>query len=199
MNNMDVENLLKDYQGLHSDFQIENFVIGNEGDKWAQYKQCLREIKARIGDAESEEAKLRYLETKNKMPWLKRLLHRKVIANGNNLTGLKNKRKEKKREFDCLVKIAKQLKAQIGEVTDERRQQLELESWTAKGLKLAAIDILSSRTISNQTYEFIFSLPKDSQVRILKTLARHPPMEVHGFSREEIKQISPPRKEKTLG
>ena len=42
-----IETLLNDLQENHSRFQIENFIIGSQGGKRFQYRQCLREIKAR--------------------------------------------------------------------------------------------------------------------------------------------------------
>ena len=54
MKDIEIKKLLNDHQELHSEFQIENFIIGNQGDKWAQYKQSLREIKARYEKLESD-------------------------------------------------------------------------------------------------------------------------------------------------
>ena len=54
MNKFKIKELLEDHQELHSEFQIDNFIIGNQGDRWAQYKQCLREIKSRWESIESD-------------------------------------------------------------------------------------------------------------------------------------------------
>ena len=195
-----IENLLKDNQNRHSDFQLENFVIKNKGNLWVQYKKALGELQFRYDEIQNHEAKKDQLGALKKNKKFKALSFfskkRRGFLSKLSIDIRSNQKKidNTYAEFNCILKIAKELKKEVGEVTDERRQQLELESWTAKGLKLAAIDILSSRTISKQTYEFIFSLPKDSQVRILKTFSSHHPMKVLGFSRDDIKQISP-RKE----
>lgn len=174
MNKESINELLKDHQELHSEFQIANFIIGNQGDDWAQYKQCLREIKARVGSIDSDKIKLQISESNRngqKLGLLKRLFHRKIKVNEmigvDNLTSLKDVIKERERELKCFLKLAENLKQKIGEITPERRQQLELKSWTAKGRRMAAIDRILTGRISHQTFEFILSLPIESQHSIL--------------------------------
>ncbi len=43
----DVEYFLKDFEDRHSDIQIEYFIVKAQGHPFFQYRQCLREIKAR--------------------------------------------------------------------------------------------------------------------------------------------------------
>ena len=154
MNKIKIEKILVDHQELHSDFQIDNFIIGSQGDAWAQYKQCLREIKARVENIESKNGKAA---------------------------------EETERELSRFVFHALRLKEEIGELTEEKRYQLETKSWAAKGLKMAAIDLMASGRISNQTYDFLFALPKESMVDIIKKLSSKKPMELLGFEPEEIK------------
>ena len=154
MNKELIKNLLKDYEGCHSDFQIDNFIIGSQGDAWAQYKQCLREINGRVEILESKSGK--------------------AAA-------------ETEKELARFIFHALRLKKEIGELTEEKRYQLETKSWAAKGLKMAAIDIMASGRISNQTYDFLFALPKESMVDIIKKLSSKKPMELLGFEPEGIK------------
>ena len=166
MNKFKIEKLLQDHHELHSEFQIENFIIGSQGDSWAQYKQCLREIKARIESIESDEIQLRMLESKNgkrKRFWFKKI----AVKNTAGIDSLKNKLNERKRELDCFVKIAEKLKSEIGPITAERRQQLESKSWYNKARKLAAIDLMAYGRVSTKTLEFILSFPKEDAQNLL--------------------------------
>jgi hypothetical protein len=174
MNNVKIKNLLNDYQELHSEFQINNFIIGNQGDKWAQYKQCLREIKARYVSVESDKAQLGILKTRPKQrrlfwPSKINIAKRKLEENSwqKQIQSLCDAIGERERELDCFLKQALRLKEKIGEITDERRQQLELESWTDKGRRMVAIDQILMGRPSHQTFEFVLSLPVESQNSIL--------------------------------
>ncbi len=43
-----VEDLLKDLEFGHSDFQVEHFIVGGGITDWGKYKQALREIHGRL-------------------------------------------------------------------------------------------------------------------------------------------------------
>jgi len=193
LNRFKMQGLLEDYQELHSEFQIENFIVGNQGDRWAQYKQCLREIKARNETIISDTIQLKIIESsrKHKMfSWLKKIGRHKIEIKGaigvDKFTALKNTIKERERELECFFKIAKKLKEEIGEITEEKRYQLESESWKNKGIKLAAIDFLCSGRLSPQTAEFILSLPKDSQVEIFTKISENKPFKLLGLDEAKI-------------
>jgi hypothetical protein len=189
-----IEDLLKDHQGHHSNFQVENFIIGCSGDLWAQYKQALREIESRyeIVFTEREDLKVekgrieKYAHGVNGDTALKAILNRKI---GGYEKRLKNVR-DTSRELKRFVDLAEKLKKELGEITEERRYQLETESWKNKGIKMAAIDILATGRISNQTYDFIFSLPKESQLELFAKLSNKQPMALLGFEPDEIRAIT---------
>jgi len=193
---IDIENLLHDNESRHSDFQIDNFIIKKQGDSWAQYKQCLREISSRHESIKNNEAKAKAIKSKIRKTvrfkiW--RLINRKKIA-GNSVEfdqpEMLKTTKNLKAELECFLKRARELKKVIGEITPEKRYELETESWKAKALKMAVIDVLSTGRISNQTYEFIFSLPKESQLEIFVMLSCKQPMEVLGFEPDEVRAIA---------
>ena len=182
MNNIEIKKLLMDYQELHSEFQIDNFIIGNQGDKWAQYKQCLREIKARCESVESDKMQVEILKMKPKprrlfWPSKINIAKRKLaeISHKKQLDSIRDTIKERERELDCFLKQAVRLKKQIGNVNRERRQKLELQSWTAKGRRMAAVDRILTGGISHQTFEFILSLPLKSQNSILDKILPNDP------------------------
>lgn len=175
MNELEIKKIMADYQELHSDFQIDNFIIGNQGDKWAQYKQCLREISARLENIENKKAELKLFELKNggrpRLYWPSKYnVEKRKLAKQQKQKRLKaihDIMSEYERELSRFLKHASELKAHFGSINRERRQQLELESWTAKGRRMAAIDRILTGGISHQTFEFILSLPVESQNSIL--------------------------------
>jgi hypothetical protein len=191
-----IDGLLKDGENRHSDFQIENFIIKGQGDTWAQYKQCLREVSSRHSSIKDSEArnKAMVLATKKSIRFkLWRFLNRKKAGGNGSGPELKlpdGNLDDLKAELKCFLKIAEKLKSEIGEVSGERRYQLETESWKNKGIKMAAIDILATGRISNQTYDFIFSLPKESQLELFSALSVKQPMALLGFEPDEIRAIT---------
>jgi hypothetical protein len=196
LNTDKTKKILEDNESRHSDFQIENFIIRGQGDQWAQYKQCLREISSRdasIRDSEARNDAL-VLATKKSVRFrLWRFLNRKKAGGNGSWPELKlpdGNLDDLKAELDCFLKIAEKLKAELGEISEERRYQLETASWKNKGIKIAAIDILATGRISNQTYDFIFSLPKESQLELFAKLSNKQPMALLGFEPDEIRAIT---------
>jgi hypothetical protein len=189
--------ILKDDEVQHSDFQVEHFIIGKQGDVWAQYKQCLREIKGRIESIRSIKDQIEVFRTKangSRLFWpskknraIDAVNKKRAIEQINNLL---NDVIGTERELGRFVSLAEKLKAELGEISAERRYQLETESWKNKGIKMAAIDILATGRISNQTYDFIFSLPKDSQLELFAKLSNQQPMALLGFEPDEIRAIT---------
>lgn len=168
-----VERLLADYRPEHSEFQIENFIIGAQGGEWARYRQALRELAsrhdgmvesgleiARLG-AEIESARgslLRWFK-KKRIAWLER--KRKA---------LKERRASKVREYCHFYRIARDLKRRIGEVNAERRRELESQMWTERARRMAAIDLLSLGGLQRSTVEFIASFPREIRRQIVSDL-----------------------------
>ena len=182
MKDIEIKKLLNDHQELHSEFQIENFIIGNQGDKWAQYKQCLREIKARYEKLESDKMQVEILKMKPKQfrlfwPSKINIAKRKFaeISHKKQLDSIRDTIKERERELECFLKQAIKLKKHFGNINRERRQILELESWTAKGRRMVATDVALTGGISHQTFEFVLSLPSKSQDSILDKMLPNDP------------------------
>jgi len=187
-----VKKLLADYEDRHTDFQIDNFIVGCAGDAWAQYKQALREIKAR------------YDILKGKYPRLKRV--RAGLDALKERAGDKRSRINYQRlyslykslaadvsktygEFKRFVALAEALKAEIGEITPEKRKRLEQQSWVNKARRLVAIDVISSGRIGPQTVDFIFSLPTPMAFELLGEIREKPATQLFLESRGETYAI----------
>ena len=164
-----VEKLLSDLRPEHSEFQMENFIIGG-GHPWGQYKQALRELSARH---------LAMIEAGEKIRELKALIsteRRKWFGRGHvngheaKLAALKESRKSKAREYYTFYRIARDLKKQLGEITPKRRRELEAEMWLDKARRMAALDLMTTGGIQRQTAEFLTSLPREQRRIILMDL-----------------------------
>lgn len=169
-----VNMLLRDYRPEHSEFQIENFIIGAQGDEWARYRQSLRELSARhMGMVESgkELVRINIKLKRLRGSWLYRIVGRKkIISLEEKRRELKLMRAPKLREYFALYRIAVQLKRQIGEIGNERRRQLEADMWIDKARRMAAIDLLSIGGLQRSTVEFISSFPRELKRVLLSDL-----------------------------
>jgi hypothetical protein len=172
--------MLQDYEPMHSSFQIDNFIIGSQGNEWAQYNQCLREIKTRVEKIiqYEEEIELLILKEKKIICKIKKIFAnkkiKKIYLNRKNrsLKNLQENIIHTNRELKKFVKIAVKLKKQIGDINNGRREQLEAEAWKAKAYQMAAIDIISAGIITKPTLEFIASFPQDEKAEIISAIKR---------------------------
>lgn len=171
---LQAENLLRDFESAHSEFQIDNFIIGSAGDPWAQYKQCLREIHARresvinlqeqIELHEMNSVRVRWLFIRKKKAEIeKRQWRRKRKALVKRLS-------ESKRELARFVDLALELKKSIGEIGPDEKRRLEEQSWLYKARRMAGIDVIVNGRIGKQTLEMILALPDAQRREILAEL-----------------------------
>lgn len=176
----DIKELLKDHVKRHSEYQIDNFIVGNQGDAWAQYKQALREIEGRYEQVISLKERIELDDIKAK-PFrrfyftrrgaVKARIEKRVRARAR--LALDDNLKQTQRELDRFVKLAKALKEKIGEVDEIRRHELEIKSWFAKARKMAAVDLLTGG-LNKSTVDLIFALPRDDRRRVMVEIANRP-------------------------
>lgn len=172
-----VEKLLADYRPEHSEFQMQNFIVGTSGHPWGRYKQSLRELSARGPAVEALRAEIRAAEAEvdslKARAWFpigrkKRAL--KTALMESRIETKKNDYKSKMREYAVFYRIARDLKREIGEIDPEKRRRLEAEAWVDKARRLAALDIWATNGIQRQTAEFIISMPREYRRAIFAEL-----------------------------
>jgi len=132
-----VEKLLSDFRPEHSEFQMENFIIGG-GHPWGQYKQALRELSARhhaMVESGEQIKKLKDEIARERRRWFN---GRSVIEIEKRLDNAKRERKSKAREYLTFYRIARDLKRQLGEISPQRRRELEADMWLDKARRMAA-------------------------------------------------------------
>ena len=167
---MDLKELLKDHQIYHSNFQIDNFITVRAGEtQYGQYKQALRELFKRyrglkelyvgkellqvdIDEMSVSIAKTVFEERRNKINLAKHKM---------SMEDLERNIFDTEREFRRFLAQADTLKEKIGDLTPERRNELDMDMWIHKLKSMVAIDYITKGRISENPLAFIRSLPKE--------------------------------------
>jgi hypothetical protein len=181
MNNT-IELLLIGFEQYHSKFQIDNFIIASQGNIWAQYKQCLREIQSRhethIETGEQLTiSKLELSQLTKRKAWrigrLRRERHQiKIKRTERKIKGLILKFEHIGRELKIFIDRAVDIRNRAGyeNLSGEQKEKLEAQMWFEKGKRLMAGDFMFNGSISQSTANFIFSLPLDMRKEIIEYL-----------------------------
>jgi len=181
---MDLKTLLNDHQTGMSQFQDDYLVtVRAGGTLYGQYKQALRELYKRfrgLRELTSNNARLQ-----NDIGELEYKIDCKVgcdnrFESRRNEIDLKEKImlmeesqrviKDTKREFTRFYQQAAYLKGKIGDLTDEKRHQLDIEMWEFKIKEMAVVDWITSGRLRNNTFEFLHSCPKSMKLRLAASI-----------------------------
>ena len=165
------ELILSDFHPEHSEFQMENFIIGAQGNEWAQYRQALRELAGRHPDMKNQVARILDLRDDldaERSRWFRRA--EKISRIKKEIKTTRESLKSKSREYLFFYKLARNLKRKIGAVTAQRRRDLETQMWVEKARRMAAVDLISINGLQRSTVEFIMSFPRELRRDILADL-----------------------------
>lgn len=172
--------LLSDHQGGHSDLQIEQFItVKGHWTTYGRYKQCLREIDKRhrgLVDLreEAELAAMDLMEAEEPATLAvtdTRERTRLRIARDRQqrqLDQIQQTIAETERELHRFVAIASELKPQVGELTPERRNELDRELWSVRVRAMVALDMFTQGGLSPATAELLIALPAEIRKPILE-------------------------------
>jgi hypothetical protein len=176
----DVKNLLADYEKYHSSYQMENFIIGSQGNAWGQYKQCLREIKSRSQNIEEMKDERKLLELDIADLRIKRFFcfrRSTRIRNAIRLNSLRRKLLDLEeslshtlRELIFFVDSAKRIKSESWgnkPITGDMRKSLEAQMWFERITQMMAVDMLAFGRVSKNTFDMIFNMPKTDRKELL--------------------------------
>ncbi len=169
----DINELLKDHQLYHSDFQMDRFItMRSGGTEYGQYKQALRELDKRrrgLKELYVEKALLKLEINKLNFPIIRHFKKNK-INNGKKIMAMEDLDKnifDTEREFKRFYSQAECLKVKIGELTPEKKEQLEIEMWEFKIKELCLLDQVSTGKVSKNTYELIGVCPPNIRKELL--------------------------------
>lgn len=168
-----VSQLLADHELYHSEFQQDRFItIKNGGTPYGCYKQALRELHKRHQaiqelELQIEEAEIDLEEIPEKRDRRQQIQKRRKLLQIENLNLTL---KETRREYDRFLQQARGLKAHLGEITPERRNELDREMWEYRVKSLLAVEMFAYGRPSTGTIELLQSLPPGMRGRILPCL-----------------------------
>jgi hypothetical protein len=205
------EELIKDFDKYHSEFQQDNFIIGSSsGTIYGKYKQSLRELESRVNtlknsifDFENKKLDLEKLnlDVENNKLSLKSMkseleennfgsdLDKSLFVNSIkaleidlkrldmlknrliiSLWDMENNILEIKKELIRFYEHAITYKKELGELSEDKKRQLEKEFWVDKAMNMASIDLIMTNSLQKPTYEMILSFPREERVGILNAL-----------------------------
>lgn len=172
----EVEELLKDHQPFHSELQIDAFITAKAGGTpFGQYKQSLRELASRWStmrerylERASIEGELNVLESSERMT--DREAQIEHIRKSIRQKELERTIADAEREFVRFLQHAKALKAELGELTDERRRAMELEFWEHQLKTQIAVSLLQSGRIPATILEMLPYLPDGPRDALLEAI-----------------------------
>ena len=181
---MDLKELLDDHQLYHSSFQMDNFITVRAGEtQYGQYKQTLRELFKRYRGLkelyvarELLQVDIEELEYNNATGFVKRRNDINLAKHRMDMEDLERNISDTEREFKRFYAQADALKAQIGELTSEKRDKLDQEMWVHKLKTMVAVDYITKGRIGENALTFIRSIPKEirkpllSEIKDQKTL-----------------------------
>lgn len=178
---IDIKHMMQDHQSGHSDLQIDHFIVSKGNwTPYGRYKQCLREIASRHNALLEmrEEAELAVLDLDDAKLALERealgtpAAVRKRVAcdrQRRRLESIHRTVATQQRELDRLVALATDLKQQVGELTDDRRAELDAELWSVRVRAMVALDMFTSGHLSQSTAELLIALPVEIRQPILQS------------------------------
>lgn len=166
--------LLEDYNPKHSRYQISNYIIALNGrTKYGQYKQVLREIFPRVNNITQALAEIKILEKEieiAKEPNFENFDNRfeieKIKQQRKNvqLKQQKDLLRIQLKEFKEFYSIALQLKNELGELTEERKEELEKEYWVTTFKEKIALELACNGVIAQNTLETILAMPERQEI-----------------------------------
>jgi len=181
-----------------SQFQDDYLVTTRAGGTlYGQYKQSLRELYKRfrgLRELTSNNARLKIdieeLEYKVENPQDDRFkvkrnqvdLKEKIMLMEESQRAIS----DTKREFMRFYQQAAFLKGKIGDLTNEKRHQLDMDMWEFKIKEMAVIDWITSGRIRNSTFEFLHSCPKEMKTRIAQEFQHQDKMIEWYDNKEEL-------------
>lgn len=167
-----IDDLLADHHECLSDFQIDHFIVGTScGTAYGSYKQCLRELKTRYnGLYELEE------ELADQRAEIEGLEAKGPDGNGRELRRQRRRlaatirsQADTQREYDRFLMHARRLKAEVGELTPEKRAVLDRDMWAYRLRAMATLDAFMGG-LSHGTAEAILKCPPDVRAEIVAGL-----------------------------
>ena len=168
--------LLNDHQIYHSNFQMDNFITIRSGEtQYGQYKQAFRGLKELYIAKELLQVDIDESETQHqcKLEFVQKRAGINLAKHRMDMEDLERNIEHTEREFKRFYAQADALKEQIGELTPEKRNQLDQEMWIHKLKSMVAIDYITKGRIGENALAFMRSIPKEIRKSLLVEIKNH--------------------------
>jgi hypothetical protein len=177
-----LKELLNDHQLFHSEFQQDYFITGLSGKTlWGMYKQSLRELYKRTRglresycDREKLEVEIEQqyeIANKKKDYYKAKFAAIEYKRKTMQLEELNRVIKDTEREFKRFYQQALSLKEKLGELTEDKKKELEEETQIFKIKEMICIDLRTRGMLSNVSYERINAVPYKIKKKILDDIS----------------------------
>jgi hypothetical protein len=187
-----IQKLMQDHQLYMSEFQHDNLVTCRAGlTLYGQYKQSLREMYKRIrglresvldrelllvdiSELQEKQEDNRYRnEYDRKRDAIELTRKQMLLEEANRVVN------GTLREFNSFYRQAYALKAEIGELTPEKRDRLDRKMWREKILLMAHIDIETRGRIGENALAFALSLPEKEREYVFDVIKDARKLSIH--------------------
>lgn len=169
----------KDFQDEASAIQLTSFVVrcSGKGNPWAMFKQAQRETRVRTKiltgiqlDLQDVGLDIEETQTSEEGTQARRslILARKYLLQGE----LESKAESVSRELTIVLGCVRDLQIQLGELSQEDKDELEAQSWAHRTAVQFVMDLYDRGRPSSATIEMLHSLPQDLKADVLGVLAR---------------------------
>ena len=185
MNRPTVHELLDDHRLYHSEWQMDYFITGQSGGTaYGMYQHALRELFKRYRGLKELYASrelllidIAELSNGGMCGWLRNTFarQRKAINLAQKKLGfedLERNIKDTTREFLHFYGQAATLKEQLGELTPERKVELEADTWRHRVKMMAAKDLLSQGRISANVFDMVIATPREWRDSVMQEITQ---------------------------
>lgn len=168
---MALQGLLDDHQLFHSELQMDAFITARSGGTvYGCYRQALRELYKRkrglqqlYADKRLKQIEIEELTDALESGEISRFeKERKKVNLWSARLALEESDKvifDTEREFLHFYQQASELKKLVGELTPERRKELDWELWQFKLREMAAVDWMTKGRLGDMVITFVNALP----------------------------------------
>lgn len=182
MRDMKVDMMLKDLEPCHSTYQMVNFIVGRSGTTdYARYIQCLRELRSRYTNLRKLRIRKQGLSIERDMMVKDvnkhdtgssefQLGQLRIEAWDLSREGFDETISEAEREYEHFRVMAVALKKSVGDLTPEKRLELERRVWIDRVKIAAGLDLLSVGIVTKQTFDLALSLARDDRIALFQEL-----------------------------
>jgi hypothetical protein len=187
MNAQQLQTLLADHQIYHSDLQMDAFITGKSGGTpYGEYKQALRELKSRTQTLKSLYANRELVQLAIRKAEIELEQKRQSAAD------LEDTIADTVREFTRFYRQAEILKAEVGVLTPERRNELDVDMWVHRIKCMTALDFLTTGRWSRSTVELVSALPPIQKAEITQAI-KNPPKLIEWYEQQETRLAGMPQ------